>query len=266
VSYPQPNADQYAINGYQYFRLNTLLSSPGDIYESQQSSLALSLGPDSDISKVAVAYFDDQVPTFMQMTSIGSERTFVGRIDARNEVPYQPSNRPGRIFFWSDDLYDTSFRPPGFSVLNDKFNVVTPRLDVIQYFSTPPTLLPARNDKTYNFQNIVTGVSPTFNSYLMIPYWGRKYAMVELTNKSTGATGFSLSGVNFAVSPSSAGYTQITTIVADAPIGVNAQVSALVKSDAHGMFDMLMLTFHRVNAADVVMGPVRVFVSDSTTS
>ena len=63
MSYPQPNADQYAINGYQYFRLNTLLSSPGDIYESAQSALAIALGPESDISRVAVAYYDDQVPT-----------------------------------------------------------------------------------------------------------------------------------------------------------------------------------------------------------
>lgn len=263
MSYPQPNANLYAINGYQYFRLNTLLSSPGDIYESEQGGLAFAIGPDSDISKVAIASFDDQVPTFMEITSIGVERTFTGRIAARNEVTYQPSNRPGRILFWTTDLYDTSFRPAGFNAGTDVFNVITPRLDVIEYFSSPPTLLPQRNDKTWNFQDVPTLPSDTADFYLLVPYWGRRYGMVELTNKAAGPWSFALSGVNFAISGSSSNYTQVTPIVADAPVTAGSQLLSIVTATQNGLFDALLLRFHRLSPGlDSMLGPVRITTSD----
>jgi hypothetical protein len=263
VSYPQPNADQYSINGYQYFRLNTLLSSPGDIYESAQSGLSLALGPDSDISKVDVAYFDDQVPTFMQRTSIGPERSFAGRMDARNEVTYQPAARPGRVLFWASDLYDPAFRPAGFNILTDQFNVVAPRLDVLQYFQAPASLSTQRNDKTYNFQNIVTGAIATADTWLMLPYWGRRYAMIELTNKAPDVTAFALYGINFAISINSAGFHQQTELVPDSPLIAGAQLKKIVRASVDGMFDMLLMRFHRVNPNLVPLeGPVRVYVSD----
>lgn len=264
MSYPQPNANLYAINGYQYFRLNTLLSSPGDIYESEQGGLAFAIGPDSDISKVTVASFDDQVPTYMQITSIGVERAFTGRIAARNEVTYQPANRPGRVLFWSTDLYDTSFRPEGFNPLIDSFNVITPRLDVIEYFSSPPTLLPQRNDKTYNLQDWPTLPNADADAYFLIPYWGRRYGMVELTNKSAGPWSFALSGVNFAISGSSANYTQVTPIVADAPVTAGTQLVSVVTSTQNGMFDALLLRFHRLDPdLTAIKGPIRITVSDN---
>ena len=87
MSYPQPSADQYAIKGYQFFRLNTLLTSPGDIYQSQQSGHAFAIGPESDISNVNVAYFDDQVPNFMAQTVISPQRA---------SAPYRSKNACAR--------------------------------------------------------------------------------------------------------------------------------------------------------------------------
>ncbi len=171
MSFPQPNSNDYATGGYKFFRLNTLLVSPGDMYESEQSGLALAVGPQSDIANVNVAYFDDQVPDFMQFTQIAPTRAFVGRVDARNEAKYSPAQRPGRIFLWSDDIYDPNFRPRGFSAVNDRIQFVAPRLDVIQYFDQPGTLGPARADKTYQFQNYI--VSGTL--YIVVPFYGRKY-------------------------------------------------------------------------------------------
>jgi hypothetical protein len=260
MSYPQPNADSYAVNGYQYFRLNTLLSSPGDIYESAQGGLALALGPDSDISKVDVAYFDDQVPNFMNQTSLGPSRSFVGRVDARNEVNYMPIGRPGRILFWSDDLYDPNFRPAGFSELQNRIIIIQPRLDVIEFFKEEPSLLPERNDKTYQFQDVPTGLAGKAG-YILIPYWGRRYAFVEMTNKQVSSTSFGIFGVNFALNPP---FHQVTTIRATASVATGVQVIRKITSLADGMFDMLMLEFHADGGAfDPVSGPVKVMVSDT---
>ena len=97
MSYPQPDSNQYAIKGYQFFRLNTLLTSPGDIYESAQSGHSIAIGPESDLANINVAYFDDQVETFMQRTTISPLRAFVGRIDARNDAVTAPVERRARL-------------------------------------------------------------------------------------------------------------------------------------------------------------------------
>src|SRR5690348_7452464 len=98
----QPNSDQSCLKGYDFFRLNTLLSCPGDIYESKQSGRAFMLGPESDIANVGVTYFDDQkTPTFVSQFVLTPQRPWSGRIDARNEVGYMPANRPGRLLFYA---------------------------------------------------------------------------------------------------------------------------------------------------------------------
>lgn len=274
MSYPQPNADAYALNGSRFFRLNTLLASPGDIYESAQGGLGFALGPESDISKVNIGYYDDQVPTFLNTTAIGPSRSFVGRLDARNDASFVPINRPGRVLMWPADLYNPAWRPPAFNVLTDIISYFTPRLDVIQYFSDQPSLVPARNDRSYLIQDIFSGVATTADTYLMIPFWGRRFAQIQATNKNlaggtSGAWNFSVSGVSFGISgnatltANSTDYTQLTTLVADAPIAAQATVLKRITSFADGVFDMLMLRVHRTAPdLDPPKGPIRITVSD----
>jgi hypothetical protein len=165
--------------------------------------------------------------------------------------------------FWADDLFDKDFKPPAFDPTVDTIYFVTPRLDVIQYFQSPPTLIPERNNKTYNMRALPSPVLATADQYIMIPYWGRRYGMVEVTNKSTGPWSFELSAVNFSITTNAAGYHQITTIVADAPIAANATSKTIITATGTGMFDMLMLRFHRVGPGlDPVEGPIRIFTSD----
>lgn len=158
MSYPPPNFDQYALNGYKFARLNTPLISDGDIYESQQGAQGFAIGPDSDISKVNIAYFDDQVPRFMNQVAITPERSFPGFFAARNEVDYVPSNRPGRILIWSDELYNNTWLPTAFEV-GSRIDFEVPVLDVIQYFAPAAQAMNSgRNDKEYWYDFI----SPPF--------------------------------------------------------------------------------------------------------
>lgn len=261
MSYPQPNADDYANNGYDIFRLNTLLVSPGDIYESTQSGHALAIGPDSDLANINVAYFDDQVPTFVQSTTISPMRSFVGRIDARNEVLYQPANRPGKIMFWADDIYDPNYRPiskpAAFNPAIDVINFVAPRMDVIQYFTPLTSITPARNNKEFVFQNypLVTG-----RYYLVIPYYGRKYASVEFTNRDALlANTFGIVGVNYAITQDDSlnPYHQEKTLLAPVAVPAAGQVSRVITASLDGMFDALVFSFTLTGPA-----PLRVVVSD----
>jgi hypothetical protein len=182
--------------------LLTPLTSPGDIYESEQSGHALALGPQSDVANINVAYFDDQVPTFVNQTQIGPRRSFVGRIDARNTDTYAPTNRPGRVFFWPADLYDPSYIPAfQGGGQPDQVTFITPIIDVIQYFSPQPSLVPARNDKTFRFTDVpfAIGGEGQREGWLIVPYWGRQSAAIRCSNFTSAEVDLKVRGVNYFV-------------------------------------------------------------------
>lgn len=262
MSYPQPNADQYAIKGYRFFRLNTLLTSPGDIYESAQSGHGIAVGPESDLANINVAYFDDQVDTFMQRTTISPLRAFVGRIDARNDTVYTPAGRQAKILFWSADIYDPNYRPiatpAAFNATNDKIAFVAPRLDVIEYFKPIASLTPGREDKEFTFQNypVVLG-----RFYLVLPYYGRKYAFCELTNRDQVTPNtVGIVGVNYAITQddSTTPYHQESTILAPTAVAANGKVTRIIRAATDGMFDALVISLTGSGPA-----PLRVVMSDS---
>lgn len=263
MSYPQPDADQYAIAGYQFFRLNTLLSSPGDIYQSAQSGHGVAIGPESDIANVNLAYFDSQVPTFMQRTVISPTRSFVGRVDARNDSTYSPAQRPGKLLFWSDDLYDPNYRPialpAAFNEAHDLVQFVAPRLDVIEYFKPINSLVPPRQDKEFVFQTYALTTGGKF--YLVVPYYGRKYCYVEFTNRNQVQPNvIGIVGVNYAITQddSATPYHQEKTILAQGSIAPNANVTKIISCAVEGMFDALVFNF-----SDVGPAPLRITMSDT---
>lgn len=259
MSFPQPQADPYAVNNYGFFRLFTPLSSPGDIYQSTQSCHAVCIGPNSDIANVNVAYFDDQVqPTFLQTMTISPTRSFVGALNARNDATFTPANRPGRIMFWADDIYDPNFRPRGFAPLTDTIEFVAPELDIVQYFALQTSLAPPRSDKSFVFQNynIVGGTG-----YLVIPYYGRKYCYVQFTNRDALIPNtFGIKGINYAITQddTSNPYTQETVIHAPAAVAAGASVTVIITAQSVGVFDALMFSLTLAGPA-----PLRIVMSDA---
>lgn len=262
MSYPQPSSDLYVRNGYDFFRLRTQLSSPGDIYESLVSGNALTIGPESDIANVNVNYFDDQAPNFIQQTAVSPLRSFSGRIDAQNAKTYSPSNRPGRILFWPADIYDPNFKPRAF-VSGDVMDFQAPVLDVIQYFAAPPTLVPQRIDKSFVFQNYNTSNT----AWIVIPFYGRKFAYVQFTNRTVAATPtFQIIGLNYAITPDTAPsmlvgtpYHQEKQILAPATVAFGDSAEQIISATSTGMFDALVV------GVDGATGPcpLRVITSDT---
>ena len=261
MSYPQPKSADYVSNAFEFFRLNTLLSSPGDIYESESSGLALAVGPNSDIADVMVAYFDPEFgPTFLNTVMLGPQRSFVGRVDANLNSTYSPSQRLARILIWSGNLYDPNFRPRAFSTDNhDVIQFIDPVLDVVEYLQTVPSLVPQRADKEFQFQNYpFNGGGATF--YLVVPYYGRKLASIVFTNRNaTTPNTFGISGVNYAITDDSSPnpYHQETVIHTPAAVAVNGQVVVNVTATGTGMFDALVFSFNNPGPA-----PLRIVVSD----
>lgn len=251
--YFQPDSDLYCIDGYQFFRLNTLLSCPGDIFESKQGGHAFCIGPESDVAHVAMAYYDDQVSTYVNQTQIGPERAWNGRIDARNDAKYTPAGRPGRIFFWPTDLYDPEYVPSWHGV-GVSGVYITPRLDVIEFFK-PQDIVPARNDRTFSFQEIPVGVN---GGYVVLPYWGRKTASCRVTNHTTGNVTWTLYGINYYMNDSAAA---LETTLDTGTVAAGAQRAYVVKEGVNGMFDALVVRV--VAASSDGPTPIQVITSDT---
>lgn len=276
MSFPQPNADLYALAGADYFRLNTPLVSAGDLYESQQSCHALALGPESDISRVNVNFLDSQSPQALNGLRIGPVRDFVGRVDAlNNSALYLPSNRPGRVLIWPDEIYDPNYIPnSGFNPDFDVIQFITPQLDVIQYFKPPVSLQSQRVDKTFYFQDfpLPEGLALNNSYNLMIPYYGRRYAYISFTNWSNilpvGNIDYEIVGVNFAIALTGVGGPfekhGETVLLATTAVNGGSQQVLIVTAPQHGMFDMIRIRMQRTDA-QINNGPtlLKVVVSDN---
>lgn len=257
TDYFNPSSNDYAINGYEFFRLNTLLSSPGDIFESEQSGYAFAIGPESDVAVANMAYYDDQVPTtFMNQTQIGPDRAWNGRIDARNEAKYAPGGRPGRVLFWAADLYDPNYRPTGYSALADDLIQIAPRLDVIEFFA-PTAVVPARNDRTFRFQDLALPINND-SAFLIIPYWGRKTASCRITNLATATVTWTLKGVNYYMNDQGLG---LETALDTGMVATGAQRLFVVKEGTHGMFDALVIEMSTAGAD--APAPIEIITSDT---
>lgn len=256
MSYPQPSSNNSVINGAEFFRLFTPLTSPGDIYESEVSGHAMALGPDSDVANVTVAYWDNQVQTFVNLAQLGPPRSFVGRVDARNTDNYAPSNRPGRILLFPSDLFDPTFLPEDFLPNQDTLTFITPVLDVIQYFKPQESLTPARNDKTFRFPEIeLTDIRTAF---LILPFWGRKYASARIFNNSNQALAWRITGIDYF--PNDQNKAIETDIDHIDLLNPGLQHTSIVNASVHGMFDALMLEVN-VNESQGST-PFEVVVSD----
>lgn len=259
MSYPQPIASTYCTNSGTFFPLTTPLVSPGDIYESDQSGHAFCIGPNSDIANVIVAVEDDQItPTQMRFTAISPQRPAVGLLATRPDTTYNPSGTPAKILFWSDDIFDPNWRPPGFGV-NDTIQFVAPQFEVYQYFQ--PTTPPAgRVDKSYLFQDYDLTIG---TQYIVVPFYGRKYAYCQFSNwNAVEPNTYGIMGVNFTITQNASptAYRQITTIRAAAAVaGGGTTVTNIITATNQGQFDALVFSITNPGPA-----PLRIRVSDRT--
>lgn len=249
MSYPPPDPNQYAIGGQQFWRLNTLLTSDGDIYQSEQGAAGFAIGPDSDISKVNIAYFDDQVSGFQNQVAISPQRPFPGTLYSRNDATFVPSNRPGRFLIWPDELFNPDAIP--FATALRRVDVITPVLDVVQYFN-PVGLTPGRNDKEYQFQFLPFSDDIVFY-YVIIPFYGRKFASITVKNgRPAGRPNLVVTafGVTYAMSSelSSAAATAISSVSITVSPGVSD--TAVIQASVDGMFDAIVLSFTGGGALD----------------
>lgn len=197
--YPQPSSVAPVLGGQEFFRLKTELLSTGDIYESEVSALGFAIGPSSDIANVEITYLDRNIGSVAQ-ANISPSRAIVGRLDARNDGTY-PDQRKGRILIAPTDNYSPDWRPADFDA--DTIEYVPPIIDVLQYFTNPPSLTPARSDREFQFAYLQPAPPAGNRTFLMIPAYGRKSGYFSMLNLTATAQIVKIGGVRFGPTASS---------------------------------------------------------------
>lgn len=188
MSYPQPSSVLPVKNGQDFFRLTTPIVSSGDIYESEVSANAIVLGPNSDIARVQVTYFDPAQSVGLSTAVVSPDRSLTGLIPAVNTENYisgfsQANPRKGRVLFSLDDYYNPDYRPTLFDAVNDSIQFETPNLDLIAYFKGLPSVIPQRSDRTFTYQYLKAPPGGGGNSaWLVVPGYGRKSGYFTLNN------------------------------------------------------------------------------------
>lgn len=198
MSYPQTRASDALDTGKQVWRLFTTLTSSGDIYESDLSSRALVIGPDSDIARVQATYYDQDAPNNAGSLSVSVTKPYIGRLDALASKTFKTGER-ARLFFTSIDLAPPqNFRPPGAGIA-DVIETVDPKIDLLFYLLEVPGYIAPRSDKSFLFEQL-----PAFTSlnpqWFLIPFYGRRFADIAI--KSLGFLGqpavtIRVYGINF---------------------------------------------------------------------
>lgn len=272
MSYPQPDSNKYATGGYPFFRLNTPLVSPGDIYESEQGATAFAIGPESDVANVRIFYLDDQLtPTLMNDVVVGADRAVAGLVYARLDAEYLPCMRPGRIFIAIDDIYDPNYKPTDWSEGNP-LEFVQPNLDVIQYFNQTENITAGRNDRRFYYEiDVVSGDQAV--SFLVLPYYGRRFASICISNRELQEDqilNLTVIGVNYLVGPD--GFTSVpaneVVIIDAATIAPQATLQESITAGEHGMFDALVVLLTNTTESPVSGFPaaIRIVFSDNSES
>lgn len=245
MSYPQPLASLETIEGSEFFRINTLLQTGGDAYELDVSAKAFVIGPESDIARARVTYYDPSAPGRSSSFVVSVGDPFVGRIDAFASQKYPVANTPARVIVSLEDLYEPIWTP---SLVAVGIVKVRPRLDLLAYLSDRASLPQKRADfVTRGRLTIAAGQTGTF---ILCPYYGRKYASVIVTNY-TGAAGYTvdISGVNFTTDANAPVFVganqkvhQTAIVMGGAIPAPNPSTASFeVKASQDGLFDYLMV-------------------------
>lgn len=240
MSYPQPSSLIPMLESQDYFRLTTPLTSPGDTYESEVAGYAVAIGPDSDIARVNVAYFDPQASGSMRQIVVGNRSPFLGRIAPRMSQTYPNSgNLPGRILFTIADMVP-QFNQAPFSDTPNRQTVI-PQLDLIQYFTPQQSLPMVRNDRSYFFHTQpVTGVD---SFTLNLPFYGRAWGSISVEGLATDE--IEISGLRVSLGPAQAGSFPIRAMAA---IGGGLKFTQVIDTATLGYFDMIQIVYKANNS------------------
>ena len=255
MAYPQTRADVEVLNGKNFWRLRTPLSSSGDIYELDTSAAIVAIGPNSDVERARITYYDVQAAASVNSVVISAGNPFIGRLDALLDTefpttgsaattPETAESSVARVFISPLDSIQPDYIP--LSQFPDDIFIYPPvDLDVLSFLSEPASIPGTRPDKkTESTVPVVTGSTNT--TRIALPHYGRRSFTVNATAQGAGVgytmdvDGITFFPAGFAGAPIF-GETSVASAVA-LPAATGTQATVSGTAAAFGFFDLLQIT------------------------
>jgi hypothetical protein len=171
------------LRSQEYFRLKTAIQSPGDIFELDESTRAVYIGPDSDIAEAQVTYFNPDNPngTAIETAVVSVNGPFVGRLDSLPKTAVPSTGQSARILISPVDLVNNSYVSP-VTAAQRKMNIPA-ILDVMCALKTLPDIPSVRADRTLRYPGVpynMVGAPPANDGStdLYIPIYGRRMVSI----------------------------------------------------------------------------------------
>jgi hypothetical protein len=259
MSYPQPIASKEVLEGQEFFRLFTQLTSSGDSYEIDVSTKAFCIGPQSDIARARISYWDPENAANAQSFVVNKGEAFFGRVDAFEQARYSRPNLPGRIIVTPEDMYDRAALLNYVSgpALQQILVLHEPKIDLLSFLS-PPNFTPLKRDAaTYRGR---MQLIPGRGFRILVPWYGRRFASITLTNY-TGIANFTgeARGLNFTpdeeVGVSPPGVTDLQRFTMSPTFSWSAVVGSTqvveIKSSQEGLFDYLEFVVNKTTPGTI---------------
>lgn len=264
MSYPQPQASTEILEGQNFFRLFTELVSSGDIYEMNASALAFCIGPQSDVARARVTYYDPSSPTKSSSFVVSVDSPFIGRIDRLGSQKYPIANVPANILISPEDLVNNDWEPPGSNPATQPIALVKPYVDLLAYFSDPPVTPARRADFSRRGRAYIPDAGGGAGvSYLVLPYYRRKYGSIKFNNAGL-ARAVDVVGVSFTGSGAPETASINTTVVNAGVITGGDSSSFEVRASQDGLFDYLSLKLSGQNTGAAGLYYDIVFTDEET--
>lgn len=185
------NPTDAVIAGQEYFRLKRVVDSPGDIYEVDQSTRAIYIGPDSDVGEVTVVYYNPTEPLNLETAQVAVNGPFVGRCDALMATRVASTGQPARILISPADIVKPDYVRPTVGAVNGppkRRSNVSPVIDVICALKTLPAIPEVRSDRVLRFPQIpfedvsVVPGADDGSTDLVIPIYARRMTSVQIVS------------------------------------------------------------------------------------
>ena len=185
------NATDAVITGQEYFRLKREVDSSGDIYEVDQGTRAIYIGPDSDLGEVTVTYYNPSEPLGLETAQVAVNGPFVGRVDALMATQVSSTGQVARILISPADIVKPDYLRPTVGAINGppkRRSNVPPVIDLICALKTLPAIPEVRADRVLRFpqvpyEDVFVGPPPNDGSTdIVIPLYARRMTSIQIVS------------------------------------------------------------------------------------
>ena len=177
-------AENAVLRSQEFYRLKQIVQSPGDIYEIDESTKAIYIGPDSDIGEILLTYFNPESPLAIETAKIAVNGPFVGRVDALLQTRIPSTGQPARLLVSPVDIVDNAYTPPA-SLAFRRFNIPA-IIDMIAALKELPAIPETRADRTLRLSSVPYEADPVAppaddgSTDILIPIYGRRMATIQV--------------------------------------------------------------------------------------